>query len=175
MLRRDHDRARRFALGTSGEPILDGFRAIFGSNWAKGCADSVTGWLQASTRSSCYAGRSTPIAGRLLPAFLSVTRYHKTPHCARGGGLARTRGDAGGVVRHGWRRGGVVIAACCSTWRVGAMFSYFCKAPLHQVAPELPKSSGRIIARSVCSGDADVDHRARDPRPPARDRYTEPA
>src|SRR5262249_40547027 len=24
-----------FALGTSGEPILDGFRAIFGSNWAK--------------------------------------------------------------------------------------------------------------------------------------------
>src|SRR6186997_650126 len=27
-----------FALGTSGEPILDGFRAIFGSNWAKALA-----------------------------------------------------------------------------------------------------------------------------------------
>src|SRR6516162_4840041 len=50
-----------FALGTSGEPILDGFRAIFGSSAAKVLALLVVAGLIASFHAIIFAyGRPQP-------------------------------------------------------------------------------------------------------------------
>src|SRR6476619_3787025 len=75
-----------FALGTSGEPILDGFRAIFGSSWAKVLALIAVAGLIASFHTIIFAyGRQIFSLSRAgyFPHFLSVTHgTHKTPNIA---------------------------------------------------------------------------------------------
>ena len=119
-----------FALGTSGEPILDGFRAIFGSSAAKVLALIAVAGLIASFHAIIFAyGRQIFSLSRAgyFPHFLSVTdKTHKTPNVAliAGGllGLAvmlvvwfTMGGDAAGSFI-----GGVLLNMAV----FGAMFSY---------------------------------------------------
>jgi ethanolamine permease len=75
-----------FALGTSGEPILDGFRAIFGSDWAKILSLVAVCGLVASFHAIIFAyGRQIYSLSRAgyFPHFLSITHgTHKTPNIA---------------------------------------------------------------------------------------------
>ena len=75
-----------FALGTSGEPILDGFRAIFGTNAAGALALAAVIGLVASFHAITFAcGRQIYSLSRAgyFPHFLSVTHgTHKTPNIA---------------------------------------------------------------------------------------------
>jgi ethanolamine permease len=119
-----------FALSTSGEPILDGFRAIFGSNAAGALALLAVTGLVASFHAIIFAyGRQIYSLSRAgyFPHFLSVTHgTHKTPNVA----LA-----AGGVVGLGamlivWftvggEAAGSFIGGVLLNMAVfGAMFSY---------------------------------------------------
>lgn len=75
-----------FALGTSGEPILDGFRAIFDLHAAGALALAAVVGLVASFHAIIFAGGrqiySLSRAG-YFPHFLSVTHSkHKTPNAA---------------------------------------------------------------------------------------------
>ncbi len=75
-----------FALGSSGEPILDGFRTIYGTGWAKILALFAVAGLVASFHSIIFAfGRNFYSLSRAgyFPHFLSVTdSTHKTPNIA---------------------------------------------------------------------------------------------
>jgi len=75
-----------FALGTSGEPILDGFRAIYGLNAAGALALAAVIGLVASFHAIIFAsGRQIYSLSRAgyFPHFLSVTHgAHKTPNVA---------------------------------------------------------------------------------------------
>jgi len=75
-----------FKLGSSGEPILDGFRAIYGSGWAKILALFAVAGLIASFHAIIFAfGRQIYSLSRAgyFPHFLSVTHGdHKTPNTA---------------------------------------------------------------------------------------------
>jgi ethanolamine permease len=123
-----------FALGTSGEPILDGFRAIFGSSWAKVLALIAVAGLVASFHAIIFAyGRQIFSLSRAgyFPHFLSVTHgTYKTPNIAliTGGviGLAvmlivwfTMGGEAAGSFI-----GGVLLNMAV----FGAMFSYLLQA-----------------------------------------------
>lgn len=83
-----------FKLGSSGEPLLDGFRATFGSGLAKGLALVACVGLVASFHTILFAkGRQIYSLSRAgyFPRFLSVTHpVHKTPHVAllAGSGVA---------------------------------------------------------------------------------------
>jgi ethanolamine permease len=119
-----------FALGTSGEPILDGFRAIFGSGWAKVLSLVAVAGLVASFHTIIFAyGRQIFSLSRAgyFPHFLSVTHgTHKTPNTAL---------IAGGVVglavmlvvwfTMGGEKAGSFIGGTLLNMAVfGAMFSY---------------------------------------------------
>jgi len=123
-----------FALGTSGEPILDGFRAIFGSSWAKVLALIAVAGLVASFHTIIFAyGRQIFSLSRAgyFPHFLSVTHgTHKTPNTAL---------IAGGVVglavmlvvwfAMGGEKAGSFIGGTLLNMAVfGAMFSYLLQA-----------------------------------------------
>lgn len=75
-----------FKLGSSGEPILDGFRAIYGTGWAKILALFAVAGLVASFHAIIFAfGRQIYSLSRAgyFPHFLSVTHgEHKTPNTA---------------------------------------------------------------------------------------------
>jgi ethanolamine permease len=75
-----------FALGTSGEPILDGFRAIFATEAAKALALAAVTGLVASFHAIIFGyGRQIYSLSRAgyFPHFLSVTHgMHKTPNVA---------------------------------------------------------------------------------------------
>jgi ethanolamine permease len=75
-----------FALGTSGEPILDGFRAIFGRETAAVLAVAAVIGLVASFHAIIFAcGRQIYSLSRAgyFPHFLSLTHgEHKTPNIA---------------------------------------------------------------------------------------------
>ncbi|HYJ17665.1 MAG TPA: amino acid permease, partial [Burkholderiales bacterium] len=75
-----------FALGASGEPLLDGFRALYGSEAAKILALCAVIGLIASFHTIIYAfGRQIYSLSRAgyVPHFLSVTSgTHKVPHVA---------------------------------------------------------------------------------------------
>ena len=75
-----------FALGTSGEPILDGFRVIFESTAAGALALVAVTGLVASFHAIIFAnGRQVYSLSRAgyFPHFLSVTHgTHKTPNVA---------------------------------------------------------------------------------------------
>ncbi|MEY9626209.1 amino acid permease [Sinorhizobium fredii] len=75
-----------FKLGSSGEPILDGFRAIYGAGWAKILSLFAVAGLIASFHAIIFAfGRQIYSLSRAgyFPHFLSVTHgAHKTPNTA---------------------------------------------------------------------------------------------
>ncbi len=75
-----------FAYGSSGEPILDGFRAIYGTGWAKILSLFAVAGLIASFHAIIFAyGRQIYSLSRAgyFPHFLSVTHgEHKTPNTA---------------------------------------------------------------------------------------------
>ena len=75
-----------FALGKSGEPLLDGFRAIYGGSAAKILAFIAVVGLIASFHTIIYAkGRqiySLSRAGYFPPALSVTHRGYKTPHLA---------------------------------------------------------------------------------------------
>ena len=136
-----------FALGTSGEPLLDGFRAIYGDAGARAArphrADRPD--RLASTPSSIAMGRQVYSLSRAgyFPTALSVTHpTYKTPHVAMiAGALRRPRDHADHLVRR-WRRRAAArrrsSARCCSTWRCSARCcSYILQAvSLHHAAPQ---------------------------------------
>ncbi|WP_422000540.1 amino acid permease [Reyranella sp.] len=79
-----------FALATSGEPLLDGFRATFGEHLARTLALIACVGLVASFHTILFAkGRQIYSLSRAgyFPRFLSVTHpRHKTPHVALAAG-----------------------------------------------------------------------------------------
>jgi ethanolamine permease len=83
-----------FRLGSSGEPLLDGFRATFGSGLAKLLALVACVGLVASFHTILFAkGRQIYSLSRAgyFPRFLSITHpRHRTPHVAliAGSGVA---------------------------------------------------------------------------------------
>jgi ethanolamine permease len=119
-----------FALGKSGEPLLDGFRAIYGGGLAKLLALVAVIGLIASFHTIIFAkGRQIYSLSRAgyFPTFLSVTHgTRKTPHVAMIAGavigLAVMLAVWFGV---GAERGSAVIGGTLLNMAVfGAMFSY---------------------------------------------------
>jgi ethanolamine permease len=119
-----------FALGKSGEPLLDGFRAIFGGGLARLLAFIAVIGLIASFHTIIYAqGRQIYSLSRAgyFPTVLSVTHgLRKTPHIAMvtgaAVGLAVMLAVWFGV---GSERGSAVIGGTLLNMAVfGAMFSY---------------------------------------------------
>ena len=165
-----------FALGTSGEPILDGFRAIFGSSAAKILALIAVAGLIASFHTIIFAyGRQIFSLSRAgyFPHFLSVTDgTHKTPNVAlvAGGllGLAvmlvvwfTMGGDAAGSFI-----GGVLLNMAV----FGAMFSYLLQAltfiKLRRSFPNIERPYRSPFG--VLGGLPNGDHRASNHRLSAR-------
>ena len=123
-----------FALGSSGEPLLDGFRAIYGEGIAKGLALVAVIGLIASFHTIIYAqGRQIFSLSRAgyFPTFLSITHgTHKTPYVAMIGGAL-----LGLVVMLalwfylGADAGGAIIGGTLLNMAVfGAMLSYVAQA-----------------------------------------------
>jgi ethanolamine permease len=123
-----------FKLGTSGEPLLDGFRATFGEGFAKVLALVACVGLIASFHTILFAKArqiySLSRAG-YFPRFLSITHSrHKTPHVALIAGsvvalaimfvLWFTLGDEKGIA--------VIQGMLLNMAVAGAMFSYFMQA-----------------------------------------------
>ncbi|HEY9012537.1 MAG TPA: amino acid permease [Devosia sp.] len=123
-----------FALGSSGEPLLDGFKAIYGEGIAKGLALVAVIGLIASFHTIIYAqGRQIYSLSRAgyFPTFLSVTHgTRKTPHIAMiaGSGLGLA------VILVLWyllgaESGGAAIGFTLLNMAVfGAMLSYIAQA-----------------------------------------------
>ncbi|MGB6969522.1 MAG: amino acid permease [Methyloceanibacter sp.] len=119
-----------FALGTSSEPILDGFRAIFGTNAAGALAMAAVIGLAASFHAITFAsGRQIYSLSRAgyFPHFLSRTHgKHKTPNIALIAGaviglsVMLVVWFAMGGVAAGSFIGGVLLNMAV----FGAMFSY---------------------------------------------------
>jgi ethanolamine permease len=143
-----------FRLGSSGEPLLDGFRATFGTGLAKLLALVACVGLVASFHTILFAkGRQIYSLSRAgyFPRFLSITHpIHKTPHVAllAGSGVALALMLAlwfgaqwfGG----GAEKGAVVIQGMLLNMAVaGAMLSYLLQAVsfivLRLRLPELPR------------------------------------
>ena len=123
-----------FALGQSGEPLLDGFKAIYGDSIAKGLALVAVIGLIASFHTIIFAyGRQIYSLSRAgyFPSWLSVTHStRKTPHVAL---------VAGAVVglsvllvvwfSLGAERGSAIIGGTLLNMAVfGAMISYMMQA-----------------------------------------------
>ena len=123
-----------FALGTSGEPILDGFRAIFGSSAAKILALIAVAGLIASFHTIIFAyGRQIFSLSRAgyFPHFLSVTHgTHKTPNVALiAGGLLGLAVMLVVWFTMGGEAAGSFIGGVLLNMAVfGAMFSYLLQA-----------------------------------------------
>ncbi len=123
-----------FALGSSGEPLLDGFRAIYGDGIAKGLALVAVLGLIASFHTIIFAqGRQIFSLSRAgyFPTFLSVTHdSRKTPH------LAMVAGALLGlvVILTVWflageeNRGSVIGFTLLNMAVFGAMLSYVLQA-----------------------------------------------
>jgi ethanolamine permease len=123
-----------FALGKSGEPLLDGFRAIYGTSAAKVLAFVAVVGLIASFHTIIYAkGRQIYSLSRAgyFPTALSVTHgQYKTPHVAMIVGalvaLAVMFVVWFGV---GAEQGSAIIGGTLLNMAVfGAMFSYILQA-----------------------------------------------
>ncbi len=136
-------------LGTSGEPLLDGFKAIYGDGIAKALATVAVLGLVASFHTIIFAkGRQIYSLSRAgyFPSGLSVTHgSHKTPHLAMiaGAALALT------VMFILWfnlgaDKGAAAIGGTLLNMAVfGAMFSYVMQAlsfiQLRRKFPDLPR------------------------------------
>jgi len=119
-----------FSLATSAEPLLDGFRVIYGTGIAKTLAFLAVIGLIASFHTIIYAyGRqiySLSRAGYYLP-FMSVTHgTHKVPHMALYAGTVVGFGIMLAVwFLKGSEQGGAVIGGTLLNMAVfGAMISY---------------------------------------------------
>ena len=118
-----------FSLSTSGEPLLDGFRVLYGSGAAKTLAFLAVIGLIASFHTIIYAyGRqiySLARAGYYLP-FMSLTNDKKVPHLALYIGTAL--GFATMMILWyvlGSEKGGAIIGSTLLNMAVfGAMISY---------------------------------------------------
>jgi ethanolamine permease len=118
-----------FSLSTSGEPLLDGFRVLYGSGAAKTLAFLAVIGLIASFHTIIYAyGRqiySLARAGYYLP-FMSLTSAKKIPHMALFAGTAL--GFATMMILWvvlGSEKGGAIIGSTLLNMAVfGAMISY---------------------------------------------------
>lgn len=123
-----------FALGSSGEPLLDGFRATFGGGLAKTLALVACIGLVASFHTILFAkGRQIYSLSRAgyFPRFLSITHpRHKTPHVALiAGSMVALALMLGLWFAMGADRGGAVIQGMLLNMAVaGAMLSYFLQA-----------------------------------------------
>jgi ethanolamine permease len=119
-----------YALGSSAEPILDGFRAIFGSEWAKALSLLAVCGLVASFHAIIFAyGRQIYSLSRAgyFPHFLSVTHgEHKTPNVALiAGGLLGLAVMLVVWFTMGGEAAGAFIGGVLLNMAVfGAMFSY---------------------------------------------------
>jgi ethanolamine permease len=123
-----------FRLGSSGEPLLDGFRATFGGGWAKVLALVACIGLIASFHTILFAkGRQIYSLSRAgyFPRVLSLTHpRHKTPHVALLAGSA----VALGIMLALWfgmgaERSAAVIQGMLLNMAVaGAMLSYLLQA-----------------------------------------------
>jgi ethanolamine permease len=123
-----------FAYGSSGQPILDGFAAIYGSGWAKILALFAVAGLIASFHAIIFAyGRQIYSLSRAgyFPHFLSVTNStHKTPNVALltgaliGFGVMLVVWFTEGGVAAGSFIGGTLLNMAV----FGAMISYFLQA-----------------------------------------------
>jgi ethanolamine permease len=123
-----------FALGSSGEPLLDGFKAMFGEGLAEALAVAAVLGLIASFHTIIFAcGRQIFSLSRAgyFPTALSVTHAkHKTPHVAMIAGAVV--GLA--VILVVWfmagaeRRGTVIGFTLLNMAVFGAMFSYVAQA-----------------------------------------------
>ena len=165
-----------FALGTSGEPILDGFRAIYGLNAAGALALAAVVGLVASFHAIIFACRPADLFAvprGLFPAFPVGHPRHPQDAEYRAGGRrgARAGSDAGGVVRHGRRTSRVVHrrrAAQHGGVRRDVLLSA-ARPHLHPAAPPLPQDRASVpqpVRRGW--GRTYGDHRAGDHRLPAR-------
>jgi ethanolamine permease len=118
-----------FSLSTSGEPLLDGFRVLYGTGAAKTLALLATIGLIASFHTIIYAyGRqiySLARAGYYLP-FMSLTSAKKIPHMALFAGTIL--GFSTMMILWfvlGSEKGGAIIGATLLNMAVfGAMISY---------------------------------------------------
>jgi ethanolamine permease len=123
-----------FQLGSSGEPLLDGFRATFGGGWAKVLALVACIGLIASLHTILFAkGRQIYSLSRAgyFPRILSVTHpRHKTPHVALLTGSAVALGIMFALwFGMGAERGAAVIQGMLLNMAVaGAMLSYLLQA-----------------------------------------------
>jgi ethanolamine permease len=123
-----------FALGTSGEPILDGFRAIFATEAAKALALAAVTGLVASFHAIIFGyGRQIYSLSRAgyFPHFLSVTHgTHKTPNVALiAGGLLGLAVMLVVWFTMGGEAAGSFIGGVLLNMAVfGAMFSYLLQA-----------------------------------------------
>src|SRR6476469_4473852 len=123
-----------FAVGTSGEPILDGFRAIFGSSAAKVLALLAVAGLIASFHAIIFAyGRQIFSLSRAgyFAHFLSVTHgTHKTPNTAliAGGVLGLAVMLVVWFAMGGEKAGSFIGGTLLNMAVFGAMFSYLLPA-----------------------------------------------
>jgi ethanolamine permease len=123
-----------FALGASGEPLLDGFRAIYGEGIAKGLALVAVIGLIASFHTIIFAqGRQIFSLSRAgyFPTFLSITHgTHKTPYVAMiGGALLGLAVMLALWFYLGADAGGAIIGGTLLNMAVfGAMLSYVAQA-----------------------------------------------
>lgn len=123
-----------FALGKSLEPLLDGFRAIYGGAGATLLGIAALTGLVASFHTILFAeGRQIYSLSRAgyFPSALSVTHArHKTPH------VAMIAGSSVGLAimlviwfAQGEKEGGAIIGSILLNMAVfGAMFSYILQA-----------------------------------------------
>jgi ethanolamine permease len=164
-----------FALGTSGEPILDGFRVIFESTTAGALALVAVTGLVASFHAIIFAyGRQIYSLSRAgyFPHFLSVTHgTHKTPNVAliAGGVLGLAVMLVVWFAMGGEAAGSVIGGVLLNMAVFGAMFSYLLQGSLHPAAAEVPEYRAPL-SQPVRRGrrGADRDHRACNHRLPAR-------
>lgn len=136
-------------LATSGEPILDGFRAIYGEDIAKLLSLFAVTGLVASFHTILFAqGRQIYSLSRAgyFPTFLSLTHgTHKTPHVAMiVGTLVGLALIFGVSSAYGIEGGGAVIGGTLLNMAVfGAMFSYIMQAlsfiRLRQLLPHIER------------------------------------
>jgi ethanolamine permease len=123
-----------YGLGSSGEPLLDGLRTLFGSDLAKILALVAIMGLVASFHAIIFAfGRQIYSLSRAgyFPRFLSVTHgRHQTPQIALLAGSAVGLGVMLFIwTVYGQERGGAFIGAALLNMAVfGAMLSYVLQA-----------------------------------------------
>ena len=145
-----------FALGSSGEPLLDGFRAIYGAGLAKLLAFVAIIGLVASFHTIIFAqGRQIYSLSRAgyFPSFLSVTHdERKTPHVAMiAGALVGLAIMLVLFFGLGAEAGSAVIGGTLLNMAVfGAMCSYIAQAARSSCcAGTMPISTGPIAAPSA--------------------------